>query len=159
MKRRIIIFAILSVLWCGFIFYLSAENSEESSERSGEVITTVCEIVIPDFSSYSESEKADIISDMSFSVRKAAHFTAYAILGALLFQVFCFVKDKRLRALFSVGGAFLYAVSDEFHQSFSPGRSCEFRDMMIDTGGALLAVLISLLFVYLKNKHKRQKPD
>lgn len=158
MKQRITIFAVLAVLWCGFIFYLSSENFEESSERSGRVITTICEIAVPDFDTYSEEKKEEIISDMSFSVRKTAHFTAYAILGALLFQVFCFVKDKRLRGVFSVVGAFLYAVSDEIHQSFSPGRSCEFRDMLIDTCGALLAVLISLLIIYLKNRRKRQKP-
>ena len=156
MRRRITVFVIISVLWCGFIFFLSSENSKESSERSGRIITTVCEIVVPDYENYTEAEKAKIVKDMSFSVRKAAHFTAYAILGALLFQVFFFVKDKRLRSLFSIGGAFLYAVSDEFHQSFSPGRSCEFRDMMIDTGGATLAVLISLLIFYIKDK-KRQK--
>ncbi len=154
MKRRMIIFAILTALWCGFIFYLSSENSSESSQRSGEIITKICEIVVPDFKSFGEAKRQEIISDYSFIVRKAAHFTAYAILGALLFQLLCFVKDKRLRGLFAIAGAFLYAASDEWHQSFSPGRSCELRDMLIDTCGALLAVLLSLLVIALINRKK-----
>ena len=157
MKKRIIVFSVITILWCGFIFYLSSENSAESSARSGRIVTSLCETFVTDFNELSETEKAEIISSVSFYVRKTAHFSAYAILGGLLFQVFCFVKDKRLRGLFSVAGSFAYAASDEFHQSFSPGRSCEFRDMLIDTGGALLAVLISLLVVYLTDRKKRQR--
>ena len=157
MKKRIIIFSVLAVLWCGMIFFLSSENSEESSDRSGEVITTLCEVFVPDYENYSETERIQITTDLSFYVRKAAHFSAYAVLGALLLQVFCFVKDKRLRSALAVGGAFVYSATDEFHQSFVPGRSCEFRDMLIDTSGAALAVLISLLIMYLITKRKRRK--
>ena len=158
MKQRIILFAILAALWCGVIFFLSSENSAESSRRSGEVVTTICEVFVPNFETYPQEKQSEIVESMSFSVRKAAHFTAYAVLGAFLFQIFCFVKDKRSRSLLAIGSAFLYAASDEFHQSFSPGRSCEFRDMLIDTGGAALAVLLSLLVMYLINKRKKQKP-
>ena len=157
MKKRIVIFSILSVVWCGIIFYLSSENSTESSQRSRGIVVSVCESFVPDLSSYSEADKAELIDSVSFYVRKAAHFTAYAILGGSLFQVFCFVKDKRFRGLSAVFGSFAYAVSDEFHQSFVSGRSCEFRDMVIDTCGALLAVMISLLVIHIRERKKRQK--
>lgn len=156
MRNRIIVFSVIAVLWCGFIFYLSSENSGQSSQRSSRVITKICEIVDSDFPTYPEAKKAEIVNKYSFSVRKLAHFTAYAILGALFFQVFCFVRKKKFRALFSIAASSLYALSDEIHQSFSPGRSCEFRDVLIDTSGAALAVAISLLILYL-HQRKRQR--
>lgn len=36
--------------------------------------------------------------------------------------------------------SFLYAVSDEYHQSFVPGRGPAFRDVLIDTIGASFAL-------------------
>ena len=38
-----------------------------------------------------------------------------------------------------------YAVTDEIHQLFSPGRSCEFRDMCIDCAGVLTGILLIIL--------------
>jgi len=40
---------------------------------------------------------------------------------------------------------FLYACSDEIHQLFVPGRSGKFTDVLIDSAGALLAVLLCFL--------------
>ena len=46
----------------------------------------------------------------------------------------------------------LYAVSDELHQSFVPGRSCELRDMLIDACG--VAAGVAILWFYTKNKRQ-----
>ena len=46
-------------------------------------------------------------------------------------------------------GVFLYACTDEFHQLFVPGRSGNFRDVIIDTsGGVLSAILFGLKRVF-----------
>ena len=78
--------------------------------------------------------------------RKCAHFCIYAMLG---FWLQFLVRQYRTKFVIriSVAAAFLYAASDEFHQYFVPGRSCQFRDMCIDTAGALTGALISLLLV------------
>lgn len=53
---------------------------------------------------------------------------------------------------------FLYACSDEFHQRFVPGRSGEFRDVVIDTAGVLIGIAIVLiLFPALKHRNGRKK--
>jgi VanZ family protein len=81
----------------------------------------------------------------SFMIRKTAHFSIYTLLG------FCasFAVGKRklftLKSLGVILFGFTYAASDEFHQKFVKGRSCEFRDMMIDTGGVTTGMLISLI--------------
>ena len=68
-------------------------------------------------------------------LRKGAHMTEYAILGALL-----------LRALGNETAAFLaavaYAATDEFHQHFVTGRHASPVDVVIDAVGALAGVLL-----------------
>lgn len=72
-----------------------------------------------------------------------AHFTEYAVLAALLWLALrstpALVQHATLAA-FVV--AVLYAVSDEFHQSFVPGRYPDVRDVLVDAAGALVAVLL-----------------
>jgi len=41
--------------------------------------------------------------------------------------------------------SFLYACSDEFHQTFVPGRAGQFKDVLIDTAGALIGLIVVTL--------------
>lgn len=67
-------------------------------------------------------------------LRKAAHLTEYAILGALLLRA-------TRRPWLALGLAALYAASDEIHQSFVEGRHGAPLDVAIDTAGALAGIL------------------
>jgi len=68
-------------------------------------------------------------------LRKLAHAAEYAVLGALL-----------LRATARPGLAFvlgtLYAVSDEVHQSFVPGRMGSVLDVALDTVGVAIGIVL-----------------
>ena len=66
--------------------------------------------------------------------KKGAHFVVYAILAALLERAVALPAHGR-RVAFTL--AVLYAISDEFHQSFTPGRTPQATDVMIDAAGAL----------------------
>jgi VanZ family protein len=79
-----------------------------------------------------------------FAVRKAAHLLEYAILGVLLFRA---IRGDRTGwtwrwALSAVVIATLYAVTDEWHQSFVPTRTPSGWDVLIDTSGATLAQVL-----------------
>lgn len=79
------------------------------------------------------------------------HFLAFFLL--CLFLLFYFVRGER-KSFFIV--AFLaslgYALSDEIHQYFVPGRFCSGVDVLIDLAGIVLALLIyGIVFVYRKN--------
>ena len=50
-----------------------------------------------------------------------------------------------------------YAMTDEFHQAFVPGRSCEFRDMVIDSCGVLTGVLAANLAGRIKVRLKKRR--
>ncbi len=155
MTRRTQVFAIIAVVWCVVIFMLSSQPADESSETSSTFVDIIIDTVFPDFDTKPAERQEEIRDTVTVIVRKGAHFSAYALLGALIFQAMRPVRDKRIRSGAAVGLSCLYSVSDEIHQTFVPGRSGEVRDVLIDTGGALTAVLISLLVIYLLGKRKK----
>lgn|SRR3972149_7400385 len=76
-----------------------------------------------------------------FVVKKSAHVIEYAILTILLYRAFKgYGVARGNAALFSIFMALLYGVTDEFHQSFTPGREPKVRDVFFDTIGALFAI-------------------
>jgi VanZ family protein len=74
---------------------------------------------------------------------KLEHATAYGLLAAclLLAQTRKTSGYSRFQISISVLIASLYGISDEFHQSFVPGRTPDPLDWLADTGGALLVTL------------------
>jgi VanZ family protein len=76
-------------------------------------------------------------------LRKAAHVTEYAVLGTLLVRAL-----EREAPAFALGVA--YAVSDEVHQAFVPGRAGRPLDLAIDAVGLLVGI-----FLYLELRQRR----
>lgn len=144
MKKSI--FAVLLVLWMGFIFSMSCENAEKSSNTSGKTIEAVLSVV-PEFEKQPEEVKKNIIEELQFITRKSAHFIAYMILGiltiCLIFQYENINKKPQLAFLICV----LYAISDEVHQLFVPGRAGQVRDVLIDSSGSFLGIFLVMVFV------------
>jgi hypothetical protein len=70
-----------------------------------------------------------------------AHFTEYAILASLLWLALrSSPRFARHATALAFGLAALYALSDELHQSFVPGRTPDVRDWLVDLAGAALAI-------------------
>ncbi len=154
---KIKVFRIVSVLFLvavmAVIFYLSAQDATESDETSGNFIKTLIGIFYPKFKGFSVSKQAEIVGIFSFWVRKAAHFSIYFSLGVFSFLSVITYKSLKLSVRVFISGLIcvVYSVSDETHQYFVAGRSCELRDMLIDSCGALLAVFI-LCVICVKSK-------
>lgn len=76
-----------------------------------------------------------------FVVKKSAHVLEYAILTTLLYRA---LKEsgveKKEAGVYSIILAVLYGVSDELHQSFTPGRDPKARDVFFDTIGSIVAI-------------------
>lgn len=74
------------------------------------------------------------------AIRKLAHLTEYAVLSALWYRALVLggrrPSDAHWRA---AAGAALYAVTDEWHQSFQPTRTAAVGDVLIDAAGGVLA--------------------
>ena len=147
------IFTVLLVAWMGFIFSMSAQNSDVSSNTSGDTIRVVLSLV-PEFEDQSKEFQEQVIEDLQFIARKSAHFIAYMILGILsillLLQFSSINKMPQIALIFCIA----YAISDEIHQFFVPGRACQLRDVLIDSTGSLTGIILVLLFIKLFNKNK-----
>ncbi len=153
-----VIFILLSLAVMGVIYYFSSENGEESTKTSNGVIDTVLRIFIRDYDEMPTASKAEYHDKLSYIVRKGAHFTEYFTLALFLsLAIFFIVKNRSGKK----GAAFLiplcisvvYAIIDEGHQTFVSGRAGQVTDVLIDSAGALLSVLI----IYLSYRIRRKK--
>lgn len=96
--------------------------------------------VIFSFSSF-PTAKTSKIYWQDFVVKKLAHITEYAIFTVLLYRALINSGMKKEKAaVLSIILAILYGASDEFHQSFTPGREPRVRDVLFDTFGSGLSV-------------------
>lgn len=76
------------------------------------------------------------------SFDKLAHFCVFGLLATLLFRLLPPASRSAWTAFLVILAVSLFGLSDEIHQSFTPGRSVEFADWVADTLGATVAVLV-----------------
>lgn len=160
MKKSFRVFVILLLLfWMGLIFFLSAQTAAESANTSSGLSRKIVSMLYPKFEDLSEAEQREILSSLAFPVRKAAHFSLFAVLGVIAFWNLSFFDKLSLKAksLISIGFSSLYAATDEFHQLFIEGRSGELRDIFIDTAGAIFSISILLIVRQIALKKKAKK--
>jgi len=129
------------VLWLSFIAYASSD--EFSASNTSRIIGPIILWLFPNTS-------ADTLTIIHLIVRKIAHFTEYGILGYLAVRAFKNSPGPNISRywfLLSLSIVVLYALIDEYHQSFVPSRSASIYDSFIDmTGG--LTVILFLRFWY-----------
>lgn len=125
------------VCWMALIFYLSHQPASASSQLSSGItalIASALDKVLPFLTIDWENFHAII--------RKSAHFFAYFMLGAMTINA---LRISRVSGSKGIVIAFivcvLYAISDEVHQLFIPGRSGEVRDVLIDSTGAIVGII------------------
>ena len=120
---------------------MSHTNGNESSNQSNFIVKIVLEFININHET------------LSFMIRKIAHMSEYAILLLFIYYGLYKTITYKYQLLISLLITFIYACSDEFHQLFIPGRSGQFMDVLIDTSGALIMLLIIYLW------QKRKKPN
>lgn len=149
---RRIIKIILVVLWMGLIFMFSNDTGVASTKKSdGVIVRTVQRIIRRDLTS---EEKHKVLKYFVVPVRKGAHLGVYFILGLLMISLireYLDINNKSL--LIALFICILYACSDEVHQLFVVGRSCEVKDMIIDSMGAGLGIIFYYLGYLFRRKH------
>jgi VanZ family protein len=83
------------------------------------------------------------LATMHATMRKLAHFTEYLILGVLISRAMRDARGWRIEhALLAIALATVYAVSDEVHQRFEPGRTAAAGDVAIDALGAVAGQIV-----------------
>lgn len=154
-----VICIIISILVMIAIFCFSAEEASKSAQTSSKFISSVAKTFSKDFNSLSDDEQETIISKYQFLARKFAHFSLFALLGFFVFlSVITYDKIKfKVKLIFSILISAVYAASDEVHQLFVKGRSCELRDFFVDIVGSFLGIIIALAAFVLFSKIKGRK--
>ena len=128
MQRK---YLITTLIIMAFIFVQSALPGDLSSNESNFIVQLLVALFDVDAGS------------VGVAVRKCAHFTEYLVLGGSTMLLF---GEMRLSGLIAWAVGAAYAVTDEFHQLFVAGRSCEVRDMCIDAAGVLCGVMVVWLW-------------
>ena len=83
-----------------------------------------------------------LAGDVEHHIRKMAHFCEFALLGLLLCHSFSVLGvSNRTATGYILFLALFAAVLDEYIQSFSPGRACRVKDVLLDFSGVFCAWL------------------
>lgn len=94
------------------------------------------------FSSFPKNEIADF-GAWDLWVKKGGHVAEYAILALAYWRGLTYTRPATWRlAALAVGMAVAYAITDEVHQSFVPGRLATPTDVVIDAVGASLGIIV-----------------
>lgn len=125
------------------------------SHQKGEGSGRLSRIIVETLAEYGFDLKA-LFGDYAFVfIRKAAHFTEYFI----LFELFYLALGKRSswprRGYVALFLAFLFAASDEFHQTFIPKRTGLVMDVIIDTSGAVFGLGFNWLVRVLRRRRSK----
>lgn len=148
-KRKIGVFlGWTAVVACmAVIFHLSHQPSEESSELSLSLLSSFFAIF---------SQLSEIIGHETF--RTIAHGLEYCGLGALLFHALLQTFGKA-KPFVSFAFAAAYAVTDEIHQIFIPGRAFQVSDIAVDWLGAISGIAVcTAIFVTVKKILDSREP-
>lgn len=143
-QYRCLVFSyVLLIGWMCVIFFLSSEGNAASTGRSDTIVEALRFLGI--------SGQTDLLT---FITRKSAHFFAYLTLGVLTYSA---LRLHKLTPKFTIAICaaivVLFAISDEIHQLFVPGRSGEVRDVIIDSVAGIIG--IGLAGVYFAYRSKR----
>lgn len=138
-----ILLPVLTVCWMMVIFWFSAAPAPESSEMSYTVGIQIGKIAVADFDAWTTEKQNAFAEKIEYPIRKMAHATEYAILGMLMSEaVYAYGVCGKKVIRYAWILATIYAATDEFHQLFVPGRSGQFRDVLLDSTGAAVGILI-----------------
>ena len=124
------------VAWLAFISYASSD--EFSAENTSRIIGPLILWLFP-------GTTPETLAVIHFITRKVAHFTEYAILGFLSARAFRTSSRPAIRDhwfLISAALIVVYALIDEYHQSFVPSRTASIFDSMIDIAGGFAVLLV-----------------
>ncbi|MBV7271541.1 VanZ family protein [Clostridium sp. PL3] len=177
MKKNICI--LLSIFWICFIFYNSSNDANISEARSHKLlndIKTQCNKIVKQYKNIvqvSKTQDEKLTESKIFNqegliklkntdkeeilnkfLRKNAHAFEYLVLAILVSSILFSFNIRGKGALtYIMFICLLYAVLDEFYQSFIPGRTSLVSDVLIDFLGSILGMVV-FYFLYYKLKIK-----
>lgn len=153
MKKIKVLSCIVTVALMALIFFFSSQTAEASSKTSSGITQKIAEFIsyITNWGNVEEITLA-----IHKLIRKIAHFTLFFMLSlSVSNSVFQLFRTEKLKLfVISSGFCFFYAITDEIHQMFVPGRAAMIKDVIIDLAGAMIGAGMFLLIRYLYKRRK-----
>ena len=153
MKKIKVLSCIVTVALMALIFFFSSQTAEVSSKTSSGITQKIAEFIAYITNSGNVEEITLAIHKL---IRKTAHFTLFFLLAlSVANSVFWLFRTEKLKLFISTSVFCLfYAITDEIHQMFVPGRAAMIKDVIIDLTGAMIGAGIFLLIRYLYKRRK-----
>lgn len=174
MKRthifKIVLISAALAVWCFTIFNFSAMTSQDSNSKStgltekliSKVLDATNEAGITD-SHPDDAKLSKAAKLINAPIRKVAHATVYFVLALILLaasRVIFGSKKYLLACALTLLFCFIFAMTDEYHQTFVDGRTGQFSDVLIDTAGACVGILLfSSYYLVWRLGHRRANED
>jgi VanZ family protein len=134
------------LVWIGLIFF--ASTGSLSAPNTSRIIRPLLLWLFPGIAEAT-------LTQVHFLVRKAAHFTEYAVLALLAARAFHSSSRPFLRLRWWLASLTLVAACallDEYHQSFNPTRTGTIYDSLIDISGGASALAVAALWYALRSR-------
>lgn len=151
-RRRLLFYGLLLLTVMSFIFLMSCQSGPDSQSMSdwvsnsflGKILSRILPLLTEDFRG---------------SIRKYAHVFEFFCLGVCSFlffhELFWISKHRLFKAISSASiWSFLYACSDEWHQTFVPERAGMVSDLRFDTAGFLVGIALLGCMVGIRQKRR-----
>ena len=140
-----------------FVFIASGQTSEQQSLEAvlkdwlpNKPLKSFLSLFqIPYWGFYVSVEERGYYAFVEFLIRKGTHFFYFGLIGVAIYIALPKIKYRKLVAILIT---FLLGAADEFHQSFTSGRSALFQDVLLDTSGAIFAMLVLTLMQRIKHR-------
>jgi VanZ family protein len=137
--KKFLFYWLPPLAWMALIFSASADTN--SFHHSSRFFLPLMHWLFPSLSN-------DTLDSIHFAFRKCGHLTEFAILALLCWRAIRQPRKKDSRpwrwdeAGLAVALVFLYAASDELHQVFVPQRTGMVSDILIDSAGGIIGLLV-----------------
>lgn len=152
----------MMLLVMALIFAFSSRAAEDSAGQSKIITGLICRLIFFRYEKMTAAQRSFVVTELDFFIRKLAHFSIYFLLGICSYAVFLLGETnirKKWTAAMSV--CIVYAILDEIHQYFIPGRAMRALDVCIDSLGALTGMIvlriIIIVFTYAVSYIRRQR--
>lgn len=150
-KKNLIFKRVLFLILLAIAFYVIYNFSAQNGETSGSLSLKVTEFIVKVISkvkNMDEVVKLHYIEKLHPIIRKLAHFSVYTVVGFSIMGFMCTFDIKNIiKVIISFSVGVTYAVSDEIHQYFIPGRSARVFDVCIDSLGVLTGIFILITLI------------
>lgn len=146
MKNKKLIFTILTLVWVAVIFSFSLQPGDVSGDLSGSLIRRILAFFVPGV--LENPEQLELFHTI---LRKCAHLTEFMILGVLGRNAMQYM-EVQFKGISTMAFCVTIAAIDETLQLFVSGRAGRVQDVLIDSAGVVMGILVVAVWLKLKSK-------